>query len=471
MSGLQDQVPGLLRGQLSNIIAGGIFLFIGLASWCIAAIRRQTGVRLLIWIGLWSGMYGVELLLGSRAVVAALPERIRVIVPSINTGIAYLGVLVTLLAFRELSLRSFRRFIEILILVATIVALAGIGRSLFGATDDKLMPYNHLIAVCALLVLIIVITVKKLSMRFMVLINRRVLGFGTLVFALTALWGNLSGSLHYRLPYFVGNLAFAVFLFSFAYVAAEMTVANERRLLSIENELEVARQLQLSILPTSIPEVGNLRIAVAYRPMANVAGDFYEFIPVDPKRAGFLVADVTGHGVPAALIASMIKVAAQSIVACADDPREVLRGLNRILSPQLRNQLVSAAYLWLDTENHLASYSAAGHPPLLLWRNGSMERIESNGLLFGVIADPDYPVCAMRVASGDRFLLCTDGVIEPENQHGNCFGDRKLEQIIREHESHSPSELSDQILSEIDLWQSTSQSQQDDITLIVIDVL
>ena len=217
--------------------------------------------------------------------------------------------------------------------------------------------------------------------------------------------------------------------------------------------------------------VGNLRIAVVYRPMANVAGDFYEFIPVDTKRAGFLVADVTGHGVPAALIASMIKVAAQSIVACAHDPREVLRGLNRILSPQLRNQLVSAAYLWLDTESRQASYSAAGHPPLLLCRNGSMERIESNGLLFGIIADPDYPVCAMRIASGDRFLLCTDGVIEPENQHGNCFGDRKLEQIIREHESRSPAELSDRILSEIDLWQSTSQSQQDDITLMVIDVL
>jgi phosphoserine phosphatase RsbU/P len=100
-----------------------------------------------------------------------------------------------------------------------------------------------------------------------------------------------------------------VFLLSFGYVAVQIVFASERRLLAIENELEVARQLQFSILPTSIPEVQNVHIAVIYRPMAAVGGDFYEFISVDRKRVGFLVADVTGHGMPAALIASMIKVA------------------------------------------------------------------------------------------------------------------------------------------------------------------
>ena len=80
----------------------------------------------------------------------------------------------------------------------------------------------------------------------------------------------------------------------------------------------------------------------------------------------------------------MIKVAMQSVVTCADDPAAVLRGLERSLSEQLRDQFVSAAYLWLDTENRKALYSAAGHPPLLRWREGKLERIESNGLLFGV---------------------------------------------------------------------------------------
>jgi phosphoserine phosphatase RsbU/P len=182
------------------------------------------------------------------------------------------------------------------------------------------------------------------------------------------------------------------------------------------------------------------------------------------------VADVTGHGVPAALIASMIKVAMQSVVPCAHDPREVLRGLNRILFRQLHDQLVSAAYLWLDTENRKALYSAAGHPPLLRWREGKLERIESNGLLFGVIANPDYPVLDLSIQSGDRFLLYTDGVIEPENVRGDAFGERQLEEVLRRNQSRPPSELSDQLLSELSLWQPVVLEQQDDITLIVIDV-
>jgi serine phosphatase RsbU (regulator of sigma subunit) len=183
--------------------------------------------------------------------------------------------------------------------------------------------------------------------------------------------------------------------------------------------------------------------------MTAVAGDFYEFIPVDHYRVGFLVADVTGHGIPAALIAAMIKVAVQSVVPCAEDPREVLRGLNRALSGQLRGQFVTAAYLWLDTQNRKALYAAAGHPPLLLWRNNTLQRIESNGVLFGVHPDPDYPVCDFPLEPGDRFLLCTDGVTEPQNVAGDFFGDGKLEDVVRSKQSRPPSELSDEVLSEI----------------------
>jgi len=91
--------------------------------------------------------------------------------------------------------------------------------------------------------------------------------------------------------------------------------------------------------------------------------------------------------------------------------------------------------------------------------------------LFGVIPDPDYPVCDLPIHSGDRFLLYTDGVIEPENAAGDSFGHRKLEQVIRDNQSRPPSELLDQLLSEIRLWQPASLPQQDDITLIVIDVV
>lgn len=464
----------MLRGQLADIILGAVFLFIASQMWAacsIAAIRRQSGVGLFIWLGIWSAIYGIGLLTQSSAVVAALPLSIQRSVPYVTTGIAYLTLVVGLCAFLELSLGIVRLLIKILIFAGIAVALAGIGWFVFGGSAYRFIPYNTLIVVCALLILVTVVAVKKLSDRFMVLLNRRVLAVGTLVFALEALWGNLSRKLHYQTPRVLGDLAFAVFLLSFAIVAVQMISANERRLLSIDKELEVARQLQFSILPTAIPEIENVRIAVCYRPMTAVAGDFYEFVCADGNRIGFLVADVTGHGVPAALIASMIKVATQSVEACAHDPREVLRGLNRILFKQLHEQYVSAAYLWMDTQHGKALYSAAGHPPLLRWRDGRLERIESNGLLFGIVPDPDYPVCDLSIHTGDRFLLCTDGVIEPENARGDSFGDKKLEEIVRNNQSRPPSELSDQLLSEIRLWRPASLAQQDDITLIVIDVV
>jgi sigma-B regulation protein RsbU (phosphoserine phosphatase) len=206
--------------------------------------------------------------------------------------------------------------------------------------------------------------------------------------------------------------------------------------------------------------------------MTAVAGDFYEFIPADQKRVGILVADVSGHGVPAALIASMVKVAMQSVIPCAHDPRAVLCGLNRVLSGQLRGQFISTAYLWLDTEDRTMRYSAAGHPPLLRWRQGKLEHIESNGLLSGVRKTyDDYPVCTMPIHQGDRFLLYTDGVTEPENAHGEFFGDIGLEQVVRDNQGRTPSKLSDEVLSAIRCWQPAYIPQQDDITLIVIDVV
>ncbi|HKO17248.1 MAG TPA: PP2C family protein-serine/threonine phosphatase, partial [Acidobacteriaceae bacterium] len=170
-------------------------------------------------------------------------------------------------------------------------------------------------------------------------------------------------------------------------------------------------------------------------------------------------------------IASMVKIAMQSVIPHADDPGEVLRELNRRLAGQLRNQFVSAAYLWMDTELCRASYSAAGHPPLLRWRDGAMERIESNGLLIGVFADSDYPVCELPLHPGDRFLLYTDGVTEAENAAGDSFGELKLEQVVRNTQSRPPAELLDQLLTEVRLWQPASLPQQDDITLVAIDVV
>jgi len=166
----------------------------------------------------------------------------------------------------------------------------------------------------------------------------------------------------------------------------------------------------------------------------------------------------------------MLKMAVQSIVPCVQSPADVLYGLNRMLSGQAPDQFVTAAYLFIDTQNHKARYSAAGHPPLLLSRAGILHRIESNGLVFGVTAQPDYPVRDIPLCPGDRLLLYTDGVIEPENTKGTPFGDSQLEQVVLGAQMCQPSELTDRLLTEIRAWQPALMSQQDDITLIVIDV-
>jgi sigma-B regulation protein RsbU (phosphoserine phosphatase) len=453
---LEDQIQTILRGSVGSIMLGTVFLFIGLAACAIAAIRGRGRVRILLWFGIFSAMYGVRILAQGHPYVIAI--------------ITYLIMIPALLFWLELSLGKLRRFLQITVIAATLIAIAAICVAFITKSPYRLMPYNSILVIWTLLALALVNAIPSLGRRFQV-IQSRIAAIGTLVLAAAVVYSNLNIFLRRPSSPYFEPLAFAVFVFSLGYVAAEKIFADERRLLSIESELEIAREIQSSILPRSAPELKGLRINAVYRPMTAVAGDFYEFIVVDQSRVGFLVADVSGHGVPAALIAAMVKVAMQSVVPSADDPRQVLRGLNRIFSGQLQDQFVSAAYLWLDMELRRALYSAAGHPPLLCWREGKLERIESNGLLLGLIANSDYPVCELPLNSGDRFLLYTDGVVEPENAAGDFFGDHQLEQIVRNNHSRLPAELSEELLSGIRRWRPASVPQQDDITLIVVDVV
>ena len=306
----------------------------------------------------------------------------------------------------------------------------------------------------------------------MIVAGHRVLTVGTFLFAAQALYANVGNVAGWSQSPLFSSAGFAAFLLSMAYTAMTMIDSNEGRLVAIEKELEIARELQFSILPGSAPEVAGLRIAAAYEPMTAVAGDFYEFIDAGDHGIGLLIADVSGHGVPAALIASMIKVAAQSVNGCASDSANVIRKLGRTLSSHLRGQFVSAAYLWMDTANGVARYSAAGHPPLLHWSasTAKLTRVESNGLLFGVLPDCEYPACDIPMAAGDRFLLYTDGVTEPENAAGEAFGENRLEQIMREGGSANASEMSARLVSGVRQWQA-APSAQDDITLLVVDVV
>jgi sigma-B regulation protein RsbU (phosphoserine phosphatase) len=458
--------------QLAYIVLGTVFLFFGFASCAIAAIRRRSEIRVLIWLGLWSGMYGASLLFRTEEVGKAFPSWLQTCFPVTFNAISYLIIVVALLTWSELTRGKMQRLSRAMAAVGLAIAAGGIGLFVATGSSRVFLPLNNLLAVCALISLASVVIVPSLSAQFMILPNR-ILTISTVIFSADALYRNASRWLllpSFGLPLVVDDLAFVAFLLSFAYVAGGKVFANERRLLSIESELEIARQIQASSLPTGTPEVQDLQIAAQYLSMTAVGGDFYQFLQADRHHIGILVADVSGHGVPAALIASMMKVAMQSITSFAGRPSEVLRGLNRILFGQLQGQFITAAYLWLDMKARQGLYSAAGHPPLLRWRRGALEAIESNGLLFGVLPDPAYPVRELTLEPGDRFLLYTDGVVEPENAAGDSFGDGALEQVLRDNQERPPAELLERMLAAIHCWQPASAAQLDDITLIVVDV-
>jgi sigma-B regulation protein RsbU (phosphoserine phosphatase) len=324
-------------------------------------MRPRSGARVLVWLGIWSAMYGTRPLLDSLNVLGMLPRWVQAAVPIIDTVVAYLILVVAGLAWMELSLDKLRLFLKAIIAAALAIGFAGLVLFVLTGANDSMILYNQILATLSLAVLLTVVAVPGFSRRFLAMPNRGILLAGTLVFAMEAMIVNVLRPMGRQFSSVWDSLGFAAFLFSFGYVAVRNIFANERRLQSIENELVIAREIQASIIPENSPETSGLRIAAAYRPMTYVAGDFYDFIPVDRHRLGLLVADVSGHGVPAALIASMIKVAMRSVLPCAHDPREVLRTLNRSLSGQLRNQFVTASYLWIDTEKRTALYSAAGH--------------------------------------------------------------------------------------------------------------
>ena len=175
-----------------------------------------------------------------------------------------------------------------------------------------------------------------------------VIRWGLLIFVGLVVWQNSAQFFHTSLP-LLEPFGFAAFLGTLGYVAARSTLRRDRQLKEIQKELEVARRIQLSILPENFPTSTNFRVAARYMPMTSVAGDFYDYIIADDHQVGLLIADVSGHGVPAALIAAMVKLAAASQRAVAADPCRFLSGMNSALLGNTQNQFVTAAYVHLNS--------------------------------------------------------------------------------------------------------------------------
>lgn len=247
-----------------------------------------------------------------------------------------------------------------------------------------------------------------------------------------------------------------------------------QQLLTIQKELETARQIQMSILPSEIPKIEGLDIAARYVPMTSVAGDFYDFIVVDERHIGILVADVSGHGMPAALIASMLKIALAGQAAHAATPAQVLLGLNQALCGKFQHHYVTAAYLFVDMVKHTLTYAGAGHPPLLLWGGTSegVRAVEENGLFLGKFEFARYSSVELPLESGGWALLYTDGISETTNPSGIEFGTEPFREFLAAERSTSADHFANRLLEELSLWSARGAGEDldDDITLVALHV-
>jgi sigma-B regulation protein RsbU (phosphoserine phosphatase) len=300
--------------------------------------------------------------------------------------------------------------------------------------------------------------------------DMQILRAGLLVFLLFVLYTNL---FNLRLVPGRGDLeyvGFTIFLGSLGVVAVSRTQRNEERLLMLHKELEIARDIQAKLLPEPASTLGEVTVASRYVPATSVAGDFYDFLVKD-GGLGLLIADVSGHGIPAALSASMVKVAVRAQADRADNPAEVLREMNSILCGNLQGQFVSAGYLFLNPQRGALSYAGAGHPPLLVWRAGAkrVESIEENGILLGIFPGSSYSSRTVPLEHGDRCLLYTDGLLEAPSVSGEEFGPERLSEFLGENAALPSQNFCDALVERLTNWRGSGREPHDDLTVVVAD--
>jgi sigma-B regulation protein RsbU (phosphoserine phosphatase) len=256
----------------------------------------------------------------------------------------------------------------------------------------------------------------------------------------------------------VEPVGFLILLAGLCVTSVRRALTNERKLIDVEQELATARRIQDSIIPHSASGLPSVRLATLDQPMTSVAGDFYDFLKPNEHCLTILVADVSGHGVPAALVASMLKVCFAAQLKHAGNPAEILAGLGIMLRGSLGGQYVTAACAAIDAQAGLITYAGAGHPPSLLLRKngGEIVQLAENGLFIGPFPNATYSNISVPFQSGDRLLLYTDGIIEATASDGQEFGRENLESFLRNTQAAEPTALV------AELFQRISSSNQQD---------
>lgn len=248
----------------------------------------------------------------------------------------------------------------------------------------------------------------------------------------------------------------------------------------LEQELRIARQIQMSLLPQATLSRPGLGLLAHCEPAREVGGDYYDFLPVG-DALGILVADVSGKGTSAALYMAELKGIVLSLSQLHTSPRQLLIDANRIISRHLDSRsFITVSYLLVDVAARTLRYSRAGHCPMIYvpgpYAASRAPRVLApDGMVLGLTIDDGtlftrlLEEITLPLGTGDLFLLYTDGMSEAMNADGDCFGDDRLAGVVGAHADLPSDELMARILEEVTAFAGTAD-QQDDMTMVLIRV-
>ncbi|PIE53155.1 hypothetical protein CSA37_02815 [Candidatus Fermentibacteria bacterium] len=238
---------------------------------------------------------------------------------------------------------------------------------------------------------------------------------------------------------------------------------------SLAVELNTARQLQMGLLPEAPPEFDGYDIGVYYSSAREVGGDYYDFFNLPGRNLGLAVADVSGKGIPAALtMAGMKGTLGASVQSIFDITKIVSQVNNELTMKGEASSLVGMFYGVLDTRNGLLTFCNAGHnPPLLIRRDGSVEELETGGILMGVMENAPYSMGTRQIHSGDVLVMYTDGITETMDENDVEYGVSGLTDTVLRHRDLGADQIVDRILKAVKRH-GGSAAQADDRTLVVV---
>jgi phosphoserine phosphatase RsbU/P len=248
---------------------------------------------------------------------------------------------------------------------------------------------------------------------------------------------------------------------------------TEQELRQLENELELSQVVQRALLPAHVPSIPSYDVAAFSRPAQIVTGDYFDFLPFEDGSYGFVVGDVSGHGVSAGMLVASLQTVFHTLAPEVDSTVDVLKRINRLYVHNINfTTFVTLFFARLDPQARLFSYASAGHNPPLLYRSSTGESVwlKPTGPAIGLVDDFGFKCNNIQLSQGDILLLYTDGLVEALNAAQNeQFGYDRLLEIVRQNAGVHANELIQKVRQALNDF-TQGALLDDDITLVALRV-